>query len=498
MDDTTYQLINPNQQTQENQSSSFFLCNSPFSKILIGLLTIFGGLILFTGTSGLTENSNQIAELQVSIGSQKKYISERSLRDENQKLLEKIEFLQNKFSETPESEIPDEKFLALKREYADYVKSADERVKNSGIELDQEKSNLEVAIQKSVEQAKTLESYERSFVELEAVNKTQIQLINHFKIRATELKEWQTSALQTSNLQKTSISSPFKKRKITLFHHHHKSGGTMLCTLARKNKMITPAANCLVDNSLTKAGCCGKTISQQKNFARTTRYTFVANELYLPDVLDHTQFNYVTVVRNPWERYVSHYNFAVVGGCDVMHCGWKNKLPKSKKSGGSFTQWLGCQMDNFYVRNICGEECLHVAKGKLEFKHLEIAMGKLREFDAVLILESLTESLTLMKALFNWRYTSTSKVNASKKKTTISDSDRRAFGYMTLYDDMLYSYAKFLNQVQLKGIGEVKKSYEKLRCGDACCCGICNKIECYNHPFSFMDKQSSIFCSKWR
>ena len=69
---------------------------------------------------------------------------------------------------------------------------------------------------------------------------------------------------------------------------------------------------------------------------------------------------------------------------------------------------------------------------------------------------------------------------------------------MTLYDDMLYSYAQFLNQVQLKGIGEVKKSYEKLRCGDACCCGICSKIECYNHPFSFLDKQSSIFCSKWR
>ena len=498
MDDTTfqnsesYQLINSNQ-----QSSNVLLCNSAFSKILIGLLIIFGGLILFTDTSGLIKTSDQIAELQVSVGSQKKYISERNLIEEKRKLLEKIELLQKQVSEETKV-IHDDKYVALKNEFANYVKSTDKNNKIVSSQLEQKKSKLASEIQKSAEQRKTLELYKRNSIELESVNKTQIEVIKQLKMSNLQASNLQTSSQQTSFHLQTSIPPPFKKRKITVFHHHHKSGGTMLCTLARKNKMITPSANCLVDNSLTKGACCGKTISQQQKFARTTRYTFVANELYLPDVLDHTQFNYVTVLRNPWERYVSHYDFAVTRGCDVMHCGWKNKLPKSKKSGGSFTQWLGCQMDNFYVRNICGEECLHVAKGKLEFKHLEIAMSKLREFDAVMILESLTESLKLMKELFNWKNTSTSKVNASNKKTAISSSDKQLFSYMTLYDDMLYSYAQFLNQVQLKGIGEVKKSYEKLRCGDACCCGICSKIECYNHPFSFLDKQSSIFCSKWR
>ena len=130
----------------------------------------------------------------------------------------------------------------------------------------------------------------------------QLTQASNSTIPATSTK---TTDIQTLQTLQTTIQ--FSRKKIIVFHHHHKAGGTTLCTLARQNGHRTPPANCLVDNSLTKAACCGKSIQDQINFAKSTRFTFVANELFLPSELEHSNYNYVTIVRNPWDRYVSHY-----------------------------------------------------------------------------------------------------------------------------------------------------------------------------------------------
>ena len=128
-------------------------------------------------------------------------------------------------------------------------------------------------------------------------------------------------------------------------------------------------------------------------------------------------------------------------------------------------------------------------------------MLKLDEFDVVLILEGLNSGLELMKHYFGWKRISAPRGNAHKKSSKdakITEKGAKEYEYMVMYDKLLYDYARFLNARQLQGISERKRKYEGLKCGDACCCSYCNRIECYKHPFSFLDPQTSYFCSKWR
>ena len=116
-----------------------------------------------------------------------------------------------------------------------------------------------------------------------------------------------SSNLTLNNLLKTTKISTPTGQKIIYFMHMHNTAGTTMCHIATaqtKNKNFkmnkVGSRNCNVFLQLTfqdigahfghATPCCGDTIEQQKNYARTSKDDFVANEMFLPSELDHDNY----------------------------------------------------------------------------------------------------------------------------------------------------------------------------------------------------------------
>eukprot|EP00975_Prorocentrum_lima_P010235 2179508-Prorocentrum_lima.AAC.1 len=76
--------------------------------------------------------------------------------------------------------------------------------------------------------------------------------------------------------------------------------------------------------------CCGDTVAAQRSFAAKSSLTFVANEFDLAPEMDVDSFVYVTQLRPPLERYVSHF----------MH------VSRAFSRSFDFDDWLLRQPDN--------------------------------------------------------------------------------------------------------------------------------------------------------
>jgi hypothetical protein len=249
------------------------------------------------------------------------------------------------------------------------------------------------------------------------------------------------------------------------FLHIHKAGGTTLCKLARQNGLRASDQNCnvFVEN---KAPCCGATITQQQRFAATTQYDLVANEKYMPHLLDYNCYQYVTVLRDPRDRYVSHYLFAR----DVF-------FGQSKM--GQFTDWLRRQPDNYMLRVICGEWCKTIPRGQLNHTHLEFAKQRLGRFSAVLVLESLNDGLRIMHQRFGWKTEPAKQINRGKSpdKPKLQEIARQdEFMDMTTWDMELYAYGRYLSERQIQESG-TRQHYmtRNKHCTDSCCAKTCSQ-----------------------
>ena len=273
--------------------------------------------------------------------------------------------------------------------------------------------------------------------------------------------------------------------KIIYFMHMHNSGGTTMCNIANKQKSLNPSKrNCNVflklkfnDANFGHAiPCCGDTIAEQANYAKTSTHKFIANEMYLPNELDYSNYDYITVLRDPWQRYLSHFahdfpkqekNFKSLTrynkkSQDSIHkiFGDGDSLANDKFSvflAKNYSQWVNSQRDNYYTRKLCGKNCMNVPRGKLNSTHLEKAKTRLNHFGAVLILENLSESLKIMEDKFGWRIpnkysldkyesnTNNEKVN-HKPREGLPGMEIDKIQELTSFDDELYALAIYLNK----------------------------------------------------
>ena len=155
--------------------------------------------------------------------------------------------------------------------------------------------------------------------------------------------------------------------KIIYYLHVHKCGGTTVCVSAKNAGYVVSAdTNCNVQ--VDQRCCGGDTLKSQQEFALSTRYTMVANEQHMVDVMDKVHYWYITALRDPMARYQSHY----------LHV---------KRIGGSkltFANWMAGQPDNWMVRKFCGRPCLTVPKFALSQQHFTSALKKMLQFDEVL------------------------------------------------------------------------------------------------------------------
>eukprot|EP01138_Halocafeteria_seosinensis_P014735 gb/GECG01015042.1/.p1 GENE.gb/GECG01015042.1/~~gb/GECG01015042.1/.p1 ORF type:complete len:401 (+),score=38.40 gb/GECG01015042.1/:1-1203(+) len=256
------------------------------------------------------------------------------------------------------------------------------------------------------------------------------------------------------------------KRKIMYFLHVHKAGGTTLCKLASQNGLRTAKKNCNVFVS-HKVPCCGKTIAEQRKFAATTEYDLVANEKYMPDELDYGCFQYVTVLRDPRDRYVSHYLFAR----DVFF---------GEKRMGKFADWVTHQPDNYLLRVICGESCKSIPRGQLNHTHLEFAKERLERFSAVLILENLDDGLAIMQRRFGWKTGTAKPINRGKspdKGELQQTARRKEFSDLVTWDMELYAYGRYLSERQVQE-SSTRQQYvaKNAKCTSSCCSPKCSQF----------------------
>lgn len=156
--------------------------------------------------------------------------------------------------------------------------------------------------------------------------------------------------------------------KIMFLLHLHKSGGSTMCRIAAANGEIAKTHNnCNVQQD--QRCCGGDTLEAHEAFAKTTKYTFVANERHMYEAMDRAHFEYVVVLRDSRARYYSH---------------WRHVRRTAKIHVEPFTEWLLGQPDNWNLRQLCGTRCMNVPKFQLTHDHVSYARERLARFDHVL------------------------------------------------------------------------------------------------------------------
>ena len=211
-----------------------------------------------------------------------------------------------------------------------------------------------------------------------------------------------------------------KGRKIIYFLHLHKSGGTSVCSAAKAGGLHVDKRNCNVQ--VDQRCCGGETIVQQQDFARNTKYDFVACENYMYAEMDLEYYIYVITLRNSMARYMSHYNHV-----------------RRARQTESFDAWLQGQPDNWNVRHICGSRCMHVPKFALTMEDFYFAARRLSQFSHILFHETLHESFDAMVHKLKWKNVRLQHHQASSKTYMYAHANWTS---MTCLDDLLYARAK--------------------------------------------------------
>ena len=332
-----------------------------------------------------------------------------------------------------------------------------------------------------------------------------------------------------------------EEKKIIYFLHFHKAGGSSICKTAKNNhQVLNYETNCnvfieapnknnpndkswLAENKIRYNNnhrqfkalnepkittCCGNTIQNQLDFARITDYTFVANEKYMPDEVDYTKYSYMTVFREPWSRYESHYIFAR----DRYYCKqFKlnidvpepdnfnnpadfavafNKRQKDiqeceEKFMGSFEDWLVGQPDNYMFRSLCGNACMEIDRGKLTKEHMDEVKKRLDNFDIIMTLENFDQSMKLLEKHpnFKWTLPTDDKLLHANSwraagESVLTPLIKAKYYSLLAFDIEIYEYARYLNYKMLEDYGidndqnriNYAEEYSKKCEGKGACC----------------------------
>jgi len=209
---------------------------------------------------------------------------------------------------------------------------------------------------------------------------------------------------------------------LVYYMHMHKAGGSTMCNMARHNNMV---ANCnnncnLQDPALLRS----LTLVEQRHFALTTPYEFVANEMELPDELETQHFRYFTTLRHPLSRYMSAWNHYGDG------------------HGTSFHEWVVNRPDNYYVRHMCGPSVAALPNGAITEEHLFRAMARLTLFEGVMIVEHYAKTADILRSKLGWEHTDTTMLRSGTRHNSApTDDDGQGLEHLYRWDLKFYEFA---------------------------------------------------------
>jgi len=237
-------------------------------------------------------------------------------------------------------------------------------------------------------------------------------------------------------------------KKVIYYLHLHKAGGSTMCRMARANVKANLGRNCN-----TEPLCCGESLAEQRAFANSTPYEFVANERWMTSgPMDLENYRYFTTVRHPVARSLSQFRHL------NRHAGKQNaKLV----AGTTYRHWLERQPDNFYIRNMLGRKVLDLPRGRITASHTMLAMQRLAQFEGVMILEDYERTAQVLKTSLGWEHMSpTSHRHGSTANTVPEDANITGLEHLFRHDMAFYEWAKLLT---------VSNPNEYSECTNSCC-----------------------------
>ncbi|KAL6074886.1 hypothetical protein QOT17_003959 [Balamuthia mandrillaris] len=171
------------------------------------------------------------------------------------------------------------------------------------------------------------------------------------------------------------------------------------------------------------------------------------------EVTPQRPYFYCTLLRDPFDRLISQYNF------------WRKLY--GDKHGKDLVDFMtnttlrsARHKDNLQTRVLCGREAYQVPRGNLTYNHLHCAMRHLRDFFTVVgTVERYAETLQLLSAHFGWtkgleladQPRNPTGVHVGQKSIQ-PEAVRRAAQPLIKYDEILYRYGECLMERQVRGM----------------------------------------------
>ena len=163
--------------------------------------------------------------------------------------------------------------------------------------------------------------------------------------------------------------------------------------------------------------------------------------------------SYITVLREPLDRVVSHYYYVLRRTDHYMH-------KEVTEKGISLKQYveggLSTELDNGQTRILAG-----IGQGAPFGKSTEAMLEKAREhldrFDLVGITEEFDGFLELLGRKMGWKISRIADKNVTQNRTQINNLDKDTLDvikHYTRFDRELYQHARFLFEAQVSGINK--------------------------------------------
>jgi hypothetical protein len=175
-------------------------------------------------------------------------------------------------------------------------------------------------------------------------------------------------------------------------------------------------------------------------------------------------FTYITMLRDPVDRIISHYYFVL----RTPHHGLYDEVTSRNLTLRDYVlSGLRGETNNGQTRLIAGEESTSLPYGQCPPELLETAKRNIeKDFTLVGLTERFDETLILLKRAFGWKTPFYVKMNVTKDRPRKEDIPADTLAIIEEYNQMdaeLYRYAQQLFDEKIRAVPDFKRELRRFQ-----------------------------------